>query len=434
MRRFKKPQQQTKTRPRFTGKRLVMLSSKASHKTISAHAKNASLKFASFNDYRKGDEDYTRAFDEADGIVFEQLGIVVVNENRGTQVSMLTESSGSKNTFMYSEPERYVYALNDPSEENKQDVEPDIGDISGIITRKRKSSDLKSGLFRDDDVATWGIHATGILISKFTGRGINVAILDTGFNLKHPDFAGRVINSGSFFPGQEVDDQNGHGSHCTGISTGSINKNTGRRYGVANNANIYIGKVLSNAGSGSDSGILAGMDWAITNNCKVISMSLGAPVRPGETYSNIYNDIAKKALTKGTIIIAAAGNESRRDMGIINPVGHPANCPAIMAVAAMDNNLDVAYFSCGGINDDGGQVDISAPGVDVYSSWKSPENYNIISGTSMATPCVAGIAALFWEAFPVASATDIWRYLTQNAMRLSLNASDVGAGLVQPPK
>jgi subtilisin family serine protease len=203
---------------------------------------------------------------------------------------------------------------------------------------------------------------------------------------------------------------------------------------VAKEANIYIGKVLSNDGSGSDSGILAGMEWAITNNCKVISMSLGAAVEPGETYSNIYNDIAKKALAKGTLIIAAAGNESRRDLGIINPVGHPANCPAIMAVAALDKNLNVAYFSCGGINSDGGQVDVAAPGVDIYSSWVSPENYNIISGTSMATPCVAGIAALFCEAFPKASASDIWMYLTQHALRLNQNASDVGAGLVQPLK
>jgi mannose/fructose/N-acetylgalactosamine-specific phosphotransferase system component IIC len=72
-------------------------------------------------------------------------------------------------------------------------------------------------------------------------------------------------------------------------------------------------------------------------------------------------------------------------------------------------------------------------GVDVYSSWKSPGNYNTISGTSMATPCVAGIAALFWEAFPDAHAAEIWTYLTQNAKRLCLNASDIGAGLVQAP-
>ena len=434
MRTFKKPQQQIKTRSTFTGKRLVMLSSNATNKTISTHAKRASLKFASFSDYKKDNEDYTKAFNEADGIVFEQIGIVVVNENRDKQISMLTESSGSKRTFIYSEPERYVYALNDSSEDLKREAKSAVGDKSVKATNKDKPSHLKNVSFKDDAFASWGIHATNVLASKFAGKGINVAILDTGFNLTHPDFAGRVVNSRSFIQDQEVDDRHGHGSHCTGISTGNINKNIGLRYGVAKDANIFAGKVLSNAGTGSDSGILAGMDWAITNNCKVISMSLGAPVGPGETYSNIYNDIAKKALTIGTLIVAAAGNESRRDLGIINPVGHPANCPAIMAVAALDNNLDVAYFSCGGINTDGGQVDIAAPGVDIYSSWKSPENYNIISGTSMATPCVAGIAALFWEAYPKVSASDIWKYLIQNAIQLSLNASDVGAGLVQPPK
>ena len=434
MRTFKNFQKETGIRSRFTGKRIVMFASKATHKMISTLANKASLKFASFGDYRKGDEDYTKAFDETDGIVFEQLGIIVVNGNREKQVSALTGSSHSKNTFIYSETERYVYALNDPSEELKQDFQTTVRNKTGDVIHKSKSLHSKSGSFRDDATASWGIHATNVINSKFTGKGINVAILDTGFNLNHPDFTGRILNSRSFIKEQEAVDQNGHGTHCTGISTGNINQYTGRRYGVAKEANIFVGKVLSNEGSGSDSSILAGMEWAITNNCKVISMSLGAPVEPGEAYSNIYNDIAKKALTKGTLIIAAAGNESRRDLGIINPVGHPANCPAIMAVAALDKNLEVAYFSCGGINRDGGQVDIAAPGVDVYSSWILPENYNIISGTSMATPCVAGIAALFWEAYPKASASDIWMYLTQYALRLNLNASDVGAGLVQPPR
>jgi subtilisin len=416
-------------RPKFTGKRLVKIASDATIKTISSQAKNVSITLASSGDYKKASDDYTEAFEEADGIVFEGFRVAIVNEDKEEQVSRLTDSSRSKNTFIYSEPERYVYALNDHLEIFKQKIRTAVR-----RPLKARSSQSKSGYFRDDADASWGIHAVNVLNSKFTGKGINVAILDTGFNLSHPDFAGRVVNSRSFISEQEVDDQNGHGSHCTGISTGNINKITKRRYGVAKEANIFIGKVLSNAGSGSDSGILAGMEWAITNNCKVISMSLGAPVDPGEAYSNIYNDVAKKAMSKGTLIIAAAGNESRRDQGMINPVGHPANCPAIMAVAALDRTLNVAYFSCGGINTDGGQVDIAAPGVEVYSSWKSPGNYNIISGTSMATPCVAGIAALFNEAYPEATASDIWMYITQNALRLDLNSTDVGAGLAQPPK
>lgn len=428
---FKEFQQKTETKPKFTGKRLVMLDSKASHKTITTHAKNASLKLASFSDYKKDVQDYNKAFDESDGIVFEMFGIAVINENNDKQISMLTESSSSKNTFIYSEPERYVYALVDSFEEFMRGYKSAVDDIYSKVTSKGKHPSLKNTVFQDDATASWGIHAINALNSKYTGKGVNVAILDTGFNLKHPDFVGRVVTSKSFIRGQKVDDQNGHGSHCTGISTGNINKKTGKRYGVAKDANIFIGKVLSNAGSGSDSGILAGIEWAITNNCKIISMSLGAAVEQGETYSNIYNDLAKKALDKGTLIVAAAGNESSRSRGIIAPVGHPANCPAIMAVAALDNHLDIADFSCGGVNGDGGQVDIAAPGVDVYSSWKSPENYETISGTSMATPCVAGVAALFWEANPNAKASDIWMFLTQNAKRLNLNASDVGAGLVQ---
>jgi subtilisin len=423
----------TATKLKFTGKQLVKIDPDASQKTISAGARNASLNLASFSDYAKGNEDYAKAFKDADGIVFEGFRVAIVNENLEKEVSMLTGSSRSKGTFYYSERERYVYALNEQPGKLKHELKTEI-ERSGKGTRKMKPILPKQISFNDDGAASWGIHAINLLNSKYTGKAVNVAILDTGFNLSHPDFARRVVNSRSFISGQEVDDQNGHGSHCTGISTGNINIITNRRYGVASEANIFIGKVLSNAGSGSDSGILAGLEWAITNNCKVISMSLGAPVYPGEPYSNIYNDVARKAISKGTLIIAAAGNESRRDQGIINPVGHPANCPAIMAVAALDKNLKIAYFSCGGINPDGGQVDIAAPGVDVYSSWKSPSNFNIISGTSMATPFVAGVAALFWEAYPDATASDIWMYLTQSALRLDLNSSDVGAGLVQPPR
>ena len=86
-----------------------------------------------------------------------------------------------------------------------------------------------------------------------------------------------------------MNDQNGHGSHCIGLAAGNINHVSKVRYGVAKGANIFAGKVLSNEGSGSDSSILAGMEWAITNHCRIISMSLGAEVFPGESYSNIYN-------------------------------------------------------------------------------------------------------------------------------------------------
>ncbi len=398
------------SKPRFTGKKLVKLNPEASHTSISSKARTASLRLAGISDFGNKIENFRSAFEEADGIIFEEFGVAVVNEESNRKVSMLTSATATRNTFLYSEPERYVYAIS-----------------------PAKKSAVKNKTYKDDKKAMWGVHATGIFDSKFTGRNIRLAILDTGFYLKHADFKGRNIKSKSFINGEAVNDGNGHGSHCTGVSCGNINKKTKTRYGTALAAEIYIGKVLSNEGSGTDAGILAGMEWAMQNKCRIISMSLGAEVRKGEKYSDIYEEIAKKLNKNGAIIIAAAGNESHRRSGKISPVGHPANCPSIMAVAALDSSLKVADFSCGGINKNGGQVDIAAPGVDIYSSWVSPEKYNIISGTSMATPFTAGIAALYWEESPDATPSDIWMYLIQNARRLDLRSSDVGAGLVQAP-
>jgi len=162
-------------------------------------------------------------------------------------------------------------------------------------------------------------------------------------------------------------------------------------------------------------------------------MSLGAPVQPGQPFSQVFESVARRVLNRGTLIVAAAGNDSDRRVGRIQPVSHPANCPSILAVAAVDVNLGVAFFSNRGVNPMGGQVDIAGPGVNVYSSWPMPTRYRRISGTSMATPHVAGIAALFAEASPAATASDIWRQLSQMARRLPLPSADVGAGLVQAP-
>jgi subtilisin family serine protease len=284
----------------------------------------------------------------------------------------------------------------------------------------------------DESQATWGLQATKVVNCCRTGKGIRVAVLDTGFDLKHPDFAGRKVTTRSFIAGQEVQDGHGHGTHCIGTSLGAKCPGVRPRYGVAYEAEIFAGKVLSNAGSGSDTGILAGIEWAVQNKCAVISMSLGAATQPGQPFSQVFERVAKRAQDQGTLIVAAAGNESQRP-SVINPVGHPANCPSIMAVAAMDVQGNIARFSNRGINPDGGQVDIAGPGVDVHSSWPLPTRYRRISGTSMATPHVAGIAALYAEADPAARGAALGRALTGGALRLTLPSSDVGAGMVQAP-
>jgi subtilisin len=285
----------------------------------------------------------------------------------------------------------------------------------------------------DESALTWGLQVTGVASSPMTGKGVRLCVLDTGFTFAHPDFAGRSITSRSFITGQNATDGHGHGTHTAGTAAGPKVPHVLPRYGVAYEADLFIGKVLNNAGSGTDAGILAGIDWAITNKCQVISMSLGAPTHVGESFSPVFETVAKRALAAGTLMVAAAGNESNRPT-LIAPVDHPANCPSILAVGALDPTLQVSFFSCAGRNPQGGQVDIAAPGRNVRSSWLLPQQYNTISGTSMATPHVAGIAALWLQANPAMGGGVLGWLLLQNAQHLQLLASDVGAGLVRAPQ
>jgi subtilisin len=338
-------------------------------------------------------------------VLFELLGVAVVE----APPDRLTRA-GTSSAILAVEAERVVYASG-------------IG--PGPIPEAEPAA-------VDESEATWGLQATGVLDSARSGRGIRVAVLDTGIDEQHPDFAGRSITTRSFVDGEEVQDGHGHGTHCIGTALGPSAPETKPRYGIAYEGEIFAGKVLSDAGSGGDAGILAGIEWAIQNGCAVVSMSLGAPTQPGQPFSQVFERVARRAQDAGTLILAAAGNESDRP-DVINPVGHPANCPSIMAVAAIDSEGAVAPFSNRGIDPDGGEVDIAAPGVAVYSSWPLPTRYRTISGTSMATPHVAGIAALHAEQDATARGAALGRLLTGGAQPMELPPEDVGAGLVRAP-
>jgi subtilisin len=265
--------------------------------------------------------------------------------------------------------------------------------------------------------ATWGLVATRANVSNFSGSGIKVAILDTGFDLGHPDFAGRSIVSATFV-GEPVQDLNGHGTHCTGTACGpKAPAGTTPRYGIAHQANIHIGKVLTNSGSGTTATVLAGMNWAVAQGCQVISMSLGGQIPVQTAYTNAGNI----ALSRGLLIVAAAGNDNGA------PTGAPANSPSIMAVASLDSNLRPSSFS------NKGKIEIAGPGRDVFSSWPRPQRYNTISGTSMATPHIAGCAALWAQSNPSLRGKKLWDKLQATARRLPSPATVVGAGLVQAP-
>ena len=281
---------------------------------------------------------------------------------------------------------------------------------------------------------TWGLRAIGMDRSPFTGRGVGVAVLDSGIDQTNPDFQGRRIVSKSFVQGEAVQDGHGHGTHTAGTACGPMEPAGGVRYGVASEADLHVGKVLSNDGWGTDGGISAGINWALESGCRVISMSLGSERPPMETY----RVIGERALNNGALIIAAAGNGSRRSQGRRAPIASPANAETIMAVAAVDEAGRVADFSSAGGIRYGNEpyvdtIDVAGPGVDVLSAWKMPEPYKRLQGTSMATPHVSGVAALMMEADPSANARQVWSRLKETAKRLDASVEDVGAGLVQAP-
>ena len=265
----------------------------------------------------------------------------------------------------------------------------------------------------------WGIAAVGADVSTFTGAGAVVAVLDTGIAATHPAFAGVELVQEDF-TGEGDGDGNGHGTHCAGTVFGR--DVDGQRIGVARGVSkALIGRVLGSDGSGDSDMIFRAIQWAVQNGANVISMSLGfdfpglvadrvkagwppdlATSRALELYRGnlrVFDALmqlvrAREAFGEGTIVVAAAGNESQRK---VNPnyeiaASLPAAAEGIVSVGALGragDRFDIAPFS-------NTFPVVSGPGVGILSA-KVGGGLRELSGTSMATPHVAGVTALWWE-------------------------------------
>ncbi|WP_405509340.1 S8 family peptidase [Streptomyces purpurascens] len=245
----------------------------------------------------------------------------------------------------------------------------------------------------------------------YDGKGVKIAVLDTGVDATHADLKGQVIGAKNFTTSPDTTDKVGHGTHVASIAAGTGAKSGGKYKGVAPGAKILNGKVLDDGGFGSDSEVLAGIEWAAAEGADVVNMSLGGGDTPA--IDPLEAAVNKLSEEKGILFAIAAGNEG--DFGE-QTIGSPGSAAAALTVGAVDDKDVLADFSSRGPGLDGAlKPDVTAPGVDITAAaapgsqiaqevGENPAGYMSISGTSMATPHVAGAAAILKQQHPS------WKY------------------------
>jgi subtilisin len=279
----------------------------------------------------------------------------------------------------------------------------------------------------------WGVDRVDAEVAHAngeTGSGADVAIIDTGIDSDHPDLQGNLGQGTSFVscstkggcrfgvkPASNTcyeswDDDNDHGTHCAGIAAGVDNAQG--VVGVSSGATLHAVKVLDKCGSGSFSDIAAGVEWVADQGYDVGSMSLG-----GSSGSQTLRDACQYAESRGVFLVAAAGNSGPCS----DCVGYPAAYPEVMAVSSTASDDSLSSFSS-----TGPEVEIAAPGTDVYSSVAENGRYDTFSGTSMACPHVAGAAGQL--AADGLSASEISQTLKDSAEDIGLASNEQGAGLL----
>lgn len=283
------------------------------------------------------------------------------------------------------------------------------------------------------DVAVQRIGAPRLWAQGLTGRGVGIAILDTGIDSGHPDFAGRIRARESFV-GPSADDEHGHGTHVAGAAAGSGAASGGRYRGVAPQADLYVARVLARDGSGRMSEVMAGIDWAVRQPVQVINLSLGGAAQPSDG-ADALSTMCDAAVEAGYVLCCAAGNGGPQS----STIGSPAAARLVLTVGAVDDDDRVAAFSSRGPTSDGRpKPDLVLPGVGIISTRARGtrvgdilnERYVASSGTSMASPQLAGAVALLLQASPGLTPAEIRSLLVHSAVPLGEPESAQGAGRV----
>ncbi|MFD4690434.1 S8 family serine peptidase [Streptomyces sp. NPDC058463] len=291
-------------------------------------------------------------------------------------------------------------------------------DVTG--TRARSAAGLKK-LWLDRKVqatldrSTKQVGADLAWAAGYDGKGTKVAVLDTGVDAEHPDLKGRIADSKNFTDSDTTDDRQGHGTHTISTVGGSGAAGDGKTKGVAPGADLLAGKVLNDSGSGAESWIIAGMQWAVDQKADVVSMSLGSQT-PTDCTDPMSVAAEELARSKDTLFVIAAGNSGPT----LNTVSSPGCAPGVLTVGAVDRDDSTAQFSSRGpaIGSHTLKPEISAPGVDISAAAAGGRGvyaYRTMSGTSMATPHVAGAAAIVKQRHPDWTAQQIKAALVSSA-------------------
>ncbi|RAS70761.1 subtilisin family serine protease [Lentzea atacamensis] len=282
------------------------------------------------------------------------------------------------------------------------------------------------------------INAPAAYSAGFTGKGTTVAVLDTGVDQTHPDLKGREVGERNFTSSPDTGDHHGHGTHVASIIAGTGAKSGGKYRGVAPDAGILDVKVLGDNGSGQDSGIIASMEWAVEQGAQIVNMSLGGHDTP--EIEPLEEAVNRLSAEKGTLFVIAAGNSGPNS----STVGSPGTADAALTVGAVDDRNQIAEFSSRGPTKAGAlKPDLTAPGVGIVAALHSDgrigppvaDGYTSLDGTSMATPHVAGAAALLRQQHPGLTGTALKARLTASTTpTATLTPFDQGSGRVDVAK